>query len=75
MAEIFLNLTLSQSGAPAAPDFDLDYLELLLISYVKPKEKYFAFEPRTGTKCQLHSQGKLTTPRSGNRKIRHEDEI
>jgi hypothetical protein len=29
------------------------YPELLLISYVKPIEKYLAFEPRTETKCQV----------------------
>jgi hypothetical protein len=28
--------------------------------YVKPKEKYLAFEPRTGTKSLIYSQGKLT---------------
>jgi hypothetical protein len=38
-------------------------------------EKYFAFEPRTGTKCQLHSQGKITRPGRENRKMRHENEI
>jgi hypothetical protein len=31
------------------------------------------FEPRTGIKCQLHSQSKLTTPRRENLKIRHEN--
>jgi hypothetical protein len=54
-------------GLFAAPY--LEFPELLLISNVKPIEKYFAFDPRTETKCQLHSQGKLTTPRRENRKI------
>jgi hypothetical protein len=49
------------------------YPELLLDSNVKPIEKYLAFEPQSGTKCQLHSQGKLTTPRRENRKIRHKN--
>jgi hypothetical protein len=44
-----------------------------LISYVKPIEKYIAFEPRTETKCQLHSQSKLTLIRRENRNIRHEN--
>jgi hypothetical protein len=57
--------------APAAPD--LDNPELLLIAYVKPVEKYLVCEPRT--KCRLHSQRKLTTPRRENRKIRHENVI
>jgi hypothetical protein len=51
------------------------YPELLLISDVRPKEKYLAFEPRTGTTCQLHSQGKLPTPRRENRKIQNENVI
>jgi hypothetical protein len=39
------------SGFSAAPD--LEYPELLLISYAKPiKEKYLACEPRSGTKSQ-----------------------
>jgi hypothetical protein len=41
----------------------------LFISYVKPIEKYLASEPQTGTKCQLHSQSKITTPRRENRKV------
>jgi hypothetical protein len=49
--------------------------ELSLISYVKPIEKYLAFEPWSGSKYRLHSQGKLTTPRRENRKIRHENVI
>jgi hypothetical protein len=48
---------------------------LLLISYVKPIEKYLAIEPRTGTKSQIYSQGKVPTLRCENRKIRHENEI
>jgi hypothetical protein len=65
------------SGAPAAPDLEFLLLSgaLFLISNVKPIEKYFAVEPRTGTKCQLNSQGKLTTPRRNNRKIQHENVI
>jgi hypothetical protein len=51
-------------GIFAAPY--LEFPELLLISNAKPIVKYFAFEPRTGTKCQLHSQGKHTTPRREN---------
>jgi hypothetical protein len=43
----------SKSGLIAAPY--LEFPELLLISNIKPIEKYFAFEPRTGTKCQLYS--------------------
>jgi hypothetical protein len=53
----------------------LEFPELLLISYVKPIEKYLAFEPRTGAKYQICSQGKLTTLRCENRKIRHKNEI
>jgi hypothetical protein len=49
--------------------------ELSLISYVKPIEKYLPFEPRTGTKSHIYSQGKLTTLKSENRKIRLENEI
>jgi hypothetical protein len=50
-------------------------MDLLLFSNGKPIAKYLSFEPRTGTKCQLHSQSKLTTPRCENRKIRHENVI
>jgi hypothetical protein len=46
------------------------------ISYVTPLENYLTFEARTGTKCQLHSQGKLTMARRENGKIhRHENII
>jgi hypothetical protein len=37
------------------------YPELLLISYVKPIEKYLAFEPRTGIK--LHSTHRVSSQR------------
>jgi hypothetical protein len=47
----------------------------LLQPYVKQVEKYFAFEPRTGTKSKIYSQGKLTTMRCENWKIRHENNI
>jgi hypothetical protein len=63
----------SPASAPAAP-----YLESLLLSGAltnfpcKADRKYFAFEPGPGTKCQLHTQCKLTTPRRENQKIRHE---
>jgi hypothetical protein len=43
------------------------------ISYVKPIEKYHAFEPWTGYKSQIFSQGKLTTLRCENKLIRHEN--
>jgi hypothetical protein len=46
----------------------LESPELLLISNVKPIANYFGFEPRTGNKCQLHSQNKLTTLRHINKK-------
>jgi hypothetical protein len=47
--KIFEDRNCPSPGLLAAP-----YLaEFLLISYVKPIEKYFAFEVRTGTKCQL----------------------
>jgi hypothetical protein len=49
--------------------------ELSLISNVKPVKKYLAFEPRRGPKCQLHSQGKLTTSRRENQKVRHKNLI
>jgi hypothetical protein len=49
------------------PDFE--YPELSLISYVKPTENYLAFDPRSGTKSQLYSQGKLTMLRCKNLKI------
>jgi hypothetical protein len=51
------------------------YPELFLIFNVKPIEKYLAFEPWTENKYQLHSKGKLTTPRRENRKIRHETNV
>jgi hypothetical protein len=59
----------------AAPE--LEYPGLPLISYVKPIEKYLAFEHRSGStrKSQLYSQSKLTTLRRENRKNRHENEI
>jgi hypothetical protein len=60
-------------GLFAAPE--LEYPGLSLISYVKPIEKCLAFEPRSGSKSQLHSQSKLITRRRENRKIRHENEI
>jgi hypothetical protein len=46
----------------------LEFPELSLISYVKPIEKYLAFEPRTGAKSQIYSQGKLTVLRKQNLK-------
>jgi hypothetical protein len=57
-------------GLFAAPE--LEHPGLSLISYVKPREKYLAFEPRRGSKSQLYSPRKLITLRSKNRKIRHE---
>jgi hypothetical protein len=39
-------------GLFAAPY--LEFPELSLISYVKPIEKYFAFEPQTGNKSQIY---------------------
>jgi hypothetical protein len=51
----------------AAPYLELQ--EVTLISYVKTNRKYLAFELRTA------GQGKLTTLRCENRKIRHENEI
>jgi hypothetical protein len=44
----------------------LEFPELSLIFYVKPIEKYFAFEPWTGTQSQIYSQSKLTTLRCEN---------
>jgi hypothetical protein len=35
-------------------------MELLLISLVKTVEKYLVLGPRTGTKFEMDSQGKLT---------------
>jgi hypothetical protein len=62
------------TGLFAAPY--LEFPELSLISYVNPIEKYhFAFEPRTGTEFKIYSQGKFTTLRCKNRKVRHEHEI
>jgi hypothetical protein len=58
-------------GLLAAPE----YPGLSLISYVKPIEKYLAFEPRGGSKSQLYSQSKLTTLRREILKIRQENEI
>jgi hypothetical protein len=46
----------------------LEFPELSLISYVKPMEKILPLSPGLG-------QGKLTTLRCENRKIRHENEI
>jgi hypothetical protein len=37
----------------------LEFPELSVFSYVKPIEKYLSFEPRSGTKSQIYSQGKL----------------
>jgi hypothetical protein len=49
------------------------YSPILKISYVKPIEKYLVFELRIGTKCQLHSQSKLTfyKQRCENKEIRN----
>jgi hypothetical protein len=61
--------------------FSLDYTyfyyypELLLVSNVKPIEKYLASKPQTRTKCKLNSQGKLTMPRCENQKFRKENVI
>jgi hypothetical protein len=52
-------------GLLAAPPY-LEYPELSLISHVKPIEKYLIFEPPSGTKSQLYSQGKLITLRCKN---------
>jgi hypothetical protein len=65
------NFIHSQSGDPPAPYLEFLLFSVLLISYLKPVEKYLAYEPWTGTKCQLHSQSKLTTPRRENQKIQH----
>jgi hypothetical protein len=46
-----------------------------IISYLKPIEKYLDFEPRSGTKSQIYSQGKLTMLRNKNLKIRHRNNI
>jgi hypothetical protein len=54
------------SGAPTAPD--LVYPELSLISYVKPMENILPLSPGL-------RQGKLTTLRCENWKIRHKHEI
>jgi hypothetical protein len=43
-------------GLFAAPE--LEFPGLSLISYVKPIEKYLAFEPRSGSKSELYSQSK-----------------
>jgi hypothetical protein len=47
--------TLSQSGTPAAPYLEFLLLSGALINFLKPIEKYLAFEPQTDTECQLHS--------------------
>jgi hypothetical protein len=44
-------------GLSAASDFE--YPELS-VSYLKPIEKYLAFEPRSGSKSKVYSQDKLT---------------
>jgi hypothetical protein len=49
----------------------LEFPEFSFISYEKSIEKYLSFEPQTGIKSQIYSQGKLTTLRCENRKIRH----
>jgi hypothetical protein len=59
------------TGLFAAPD--LEFPELSLVSYKNPREKYLTFELRSGTKSQLYSDGKLTTLRCENRKIRQEN--
>jgi hypothetical protein len=43
------------------------YPDLLLIYNVKPMKKYLIIKIKI---CQLHSEGKFTTPRRDNRKIR-----
>jgi hypothetical protein len=58
-------------GIFAAPD--LEYPELSLVFYLKPREKYLTFEPQSGTKSQIYSQGKLTTLRCENCKIHHKN--
>jgi hypothetical protein len=62
LADKFLIWKLSQFFAALY----LEFPELLFISYVKPIAKYLAFEPRTGTKTQIYSQGKLTMLRCEN---------
>jgi hypothetical protein len=51
----------------------LEIPELLLISNVKTIETYFAFERRTGTKCQ--DRVKLTMHHTQKKKIRHKNKI
>jgi hypothetical protein len=64
LAETFEDGNCPSPGLFEAPY--LEFLELSLISFVKPIEKYLAFEPRTGTKSQIYSQGKLTILRCEN---------
>jgi hypothetical protein len=58
-----------QGSLQPGPVLTVEFPELSLISYVKPIEKYFDFEPRTGTKSQIYSQGKITMLRCENQKI------
>jgi hypothetical protein len=64
--EIFEDGHCPSSGLRAPPYLELP--ELSLISYVKPMENILPLSPGLG-------QGKLTTLRCGNKKIRHESEI
>jgi hypothetical protein len=63
LRENFKDGNCPRMGFSAAPYKEFPELSLKKISYVKPIEKYFAFEPWTGTKSQIYSQGKLTTLR------------
>jgi hypothetical protein len=60
---LFRRKNFEDGNCPSPGLFAAPYIEfpqLSLISYVKLIEKYLAFEPRTGTKSQIYSQGKLT---------------
>jgi hypothetical protein len=73
MKMLFWRKNFEDGHSPSPGLFAVPYLELperlkYLFSYVKPMENILPWSPELG-------QGKLTTPRCENRKIRHENEI
>jgi hypothetical protein len=72
---MFWRKNFADGNCPSPGLFAASFLEFPELSLMSISEKYLAFEPWAGTKSQIFSQGKLTTLRCENRKIRHENEI
>jgi hypothetical protein len=74
MQMLFWRTNFEDGNCPNPGLFAAWYLQFpgrSLITCVKPVENYLVFDPQTGTKFQIDSQGKLTMLRCKNRKIRH----